>query len=171
VVLVFDKKNIHHAISASVRPLGLAPKFDERPNIDPPQSSRLVAKFGLAAAVAGLSLLRFSLARLRRRCCRVNKAICRASESHAAKIPRPFFSRSGHGCICPATRARTRKAKAAAGPGTKSNGQLGARRWPRHRPHFCRRPKRNPHTTAARFTRATSHSRPCFCPRRQPYAA
>src|SRR5207249_9452922 len=29
VVLVFDKKNIHHAISASVRPLGLAPKFDE----------------------------------------------------------------------------------------------------------------------------------------------
>jgi len=52
VVLVFDKKNIHHAISASVRPLGLAPKFDERPNIDPSQSSRLVAKFGFPAAVA-----------------------------------------------------------------------------------------------------------------------
>src|SRR6059058_2989357 len=127
VVLVFDKKNIHHAISASVRPLGLAPKFDE-PNIPPSQSSRLVAKFGPAAAVARLCLLQFSGTRLRRRCCRVNKAICRASESHAAKIPRPFFSRSGHGCICPATRARTRKAKAAAGPGTKSNSQLGARR-------------------------------------------
>src|SRR5207248_4214808 len=73
------------------------------PNIPPSQSSRLVAKFGPAAAVARLSLLQFSGTRLRRRCCRVNKAICRASESHAAKIPRPFFSLSGHGCFCPAT--------------------------------------------------------------------
>src|SRR5205807_3518302 len=99
-------------------------------------SSRLVAKFGFPAAVARLSLFQFSVTQLRRQCRRVNKAICRASESHAAKIPRPFFSRSGHGCICPATLARARKAKTAAGRGTKNNGQLGARRWPLHRPHF-----------------------------------
>jgi len=39
VVLVFDKKNIHHAISASVRSLGLAPKFDKRPNIIHPKAA------------------------------------------------------------------------------------------------------------------------------------
>src|SRR5438046_9843126 len=90
VVLVFDKKNIHHAISASVRPLGLAPKFDEPQHPSIPKQ-QIVAKFGPAAAVARLSLLQFSGTRLRRRCCRVNKAICRASESHAAKLPRPFL--------------------------------------------------------------------------------
>ena len=61
-------------------------------------------------------------------CRRVNKAICRASESHAAKIPRTFFPRSGNGCIGPATRALALplagKAKAATDPGTKNNCQL-----------------------------------------------
>src|SRR5438309_12004146 len=126
--------------TASVRHLSLPTKLDQPLKHRCSQNSRLAAKFSLPGAVARLSLLRFSTTRLRCWCRRVNKAICRASESHAAKIPRTFFPRSGDGCIGPATLAPALplagKGKTTADPGTKNNGQLGARRWPLHRTHL-----------------------------------
>src|SRR5207302_6670356 len=114
-------------LSASCRSL-ISP-----PNIDL-SSSRLAAKFRLPAAVARLSLPRFVTARLHLWCRRVNKAICRASESHAAKILRPFFSHSRYGCVRSATVAHAHKAKTAAG--ATHHSQLSARRRSLHRAYL-----------------------------------